>query len=233
MRAWAIAWAVADGRRLAAAIADVPTADVEVACRLVLERTGERVTKWLLANADRARPAADVAGELGAAIARVRDRLPEWIAGAEAEAFHGLRSELEMAGLAPAFARDLATADWLTGALDVVTVARGVGVDPEAAAARYYGLGEHVDFAWIWARLAESGDTDRWQRRAVEGLVEDLLRARRQLTRLALERGDAALPARALATLAELLRDLRAAPRVGFPALAVLAREIRRLAELA
>jgi glutamate dehydrogenase len=233
MRAWTIAWAVADGRRLAAAITDVATADVEVACRLVLERTGERVTKWLLANADRGRPAADVAAELGAAIACVRERLPDWIAGAEAEAFHALRSELEMAGLAPAFARDLATADWLTGALDVVKVAGDVGVDPEAAAARYYGLGQHVDFAWIWAQLAAAEDADRWQRRAVEGLVEDILRARRQLTRLALERGESALPARALTTVADFVRDLRAAPRVGFPALAVLAREVRRLAELA
>jgi glutamate dehydrogenase len=160
----------------------------------------------------------------------VRSRLGEWIAGAEAESFQRLRSELEIAGLPAELARELATADWLTGALDVVTVAREMGVDPEQAAARYYGLGEQIDFAWLWARLAEAGETDRWQRRAVEGLVEDLLRARRRLTRLTLDPGHP-LPARPLAEVQELVRDLRAAPRVSLAALQVVVREIRRLAE--
>jgi NAD-specific glutamate dehydrogenase len=75
------------------------------------------------------------------------------------------------------------------------------------------------------------GEEDRWQRRAVEGLVEDLLRARRRLTRLALERGRDAVPTRPLAAVQDLLRDLRAAPRVGLAGLQVAVREIRRLAE--
>src|SRR5439155_521417 len=145
---------------------------LETTCRLVLERTAERVTKWMLANTDPARPAAEVAAELGEAIGRVRGRLPEWIAGAEAESFAKLRSELEIAGLPAALARDLATADWLVGALDVVTVARAAGVDPEAAAARYYGLGQQLHFAWLWARLAEAGEDDRWQEPAVDGQIE-------------------------------------------------------------
>src|SRR5207247_1040913 len=88
------------------------------------------VVATALANTDPARPAAELAAELGDATARVRGRLPEWIAGAEAEAFARLRSELEIAGLPVALAHDLATADWLVGALDVITVARAAGVDP-------------------------------------------------------------------------------------------------------
>jgi glutamate dehydrogenase len=204
---------------------------VETTCRLVLERTIERVTKWILASTDPGRPAVALAAELTASSARVRERLPDWIAGAEAESFSRLRSELEIAGLPASLARDLATADWLTGALDVARVAREAGVDPEAAAAQYYGLGQDVDFAWLWARLAEVAEEDRWQRRAVEGLVEDLLRARRQLTRLALARGRGAIPARGLAAVQDLLRDLRAAPRVALAGLQVVVRELRRLAE--
>ncbi|HYR96895.1 MAG TPA: NAD-glutamate dehydrogenase domain-containing protein, partial [Candidatus Binatus sp.] len=232
VRACVVAWEVAGGARLAAAIASGGyAADAETTCRLVLERTIERVTKWILANTDAARPSAALAAELGAASGRVRERLPKWIAGAEAESFHKLRSELEMAGLPASLARDLATAEWLTGALDVALVAQEAGVDPEAAAARYYGLGQDVDFAWLWARLAEVGEEDRWQRRAAEGLVEDLLRARRRLTRLALERGRDAIPARPLAAVQDLVRDLRAAPRVGLAGLEVVVRELRRLAE--
>src|SRR5207247_1261088 len=67
-RAWTIAWAVAGGATLARAIADGGFAlEVETTCRLVLERTAERVTKWMLANTDPARPAAEVAAEPSAA----------------------------------------------------------------------------------------------------------------------------------------------------------------------
>jgi len=46
-----------------------------------------------------------------------------------------------------------------------------------------------------------------------------------------LERGPGALPERSVATVQELLRDLRAAPRVGVAGLTVVVRELRRLAE--
>jgi len=230
VRAWAIAWSIVDGARLVAGLEGAQlAAETDTTCRLVVERTTERVTKWLLANTDAARAAADVAAELGAAIGRVRDRLPEWIAGAEAETFHKLRSELEIAGLPAPLARDLATAEWLVGALDVVTVAREATVDPDVAAARYYGLGQELDFAWLWARLAEAGEGDRWHQRAVEGLIEDLLRARRRLA-LASVAGCVPSP-RSLTGVQALLRDLRAAPRVGLAALEVVVRELRRLAD--
>src|SRR5206468_3371674 len=114
-------------------------------------------------------------------IERVGAQLSGWIVGAEAQAFHRLVADLELAGLPARLARSCATAEWLTGALDVATVAGALGVAPETAAARYYGLGLHIDFAWLWARLAEAGEEDRWQRRAVEGMVADVLRARRRL----------------------------------------------------
>ena len=113
----------------------------------------------------------------------------------------------------------------------MVTVARQAGTDPEAAGAAYYALGQHVDFGWMFARLAEAGDDDRWQRRAAEGLIEDLLRARRRLTRRRLDDPTGALPERALGAVQALIRDLRAAPRVSLAALQVVVGEIRQLAE--
>ena len=81
--------------------------------------------------------------------------------------------------------------------------------------------------AWLWARLAEAGEDDRWQERAVEGLIEDVLRARRRLARLALE----GAAARSLGKVQDLIRDLRAAPRTSLAALQVVVRELRRAAE--
>ena len=234
VRAWAIAWALADGPTLERAVAEkAPGIEVEHACRLVLEGTLERATKWILVNTDAGRSAAEVVADLAPALARVRRRLSEWIAGAEAETYQRLVSELEMGGLPASLAGDLAAAGWLTGALDVVLVAREAGVEPEEAAACYYGLEQQVDFAWLWARLAEAGEEDRWQRRAAEGLVEDLLRARRRLAAVALWGPGQGLPGRPLAEVQGLVRDLRAGPRTSLAALAVVVHEIRRLADAA
>ena len=227
-----IAWEVAAAGKLVAAIVrGASSAEAETTCQLALERVVEAVTKWVLGNTDPARPAAEVAKALARDVGRVRPRLPEWLAGAEMEAFHKLLSELEMSGMPAPLARHLATAEWLPGALDVVTVARAHGIEPEAAAASYYALGRHVDFAWLFARLGAMDLEDVWARRAAAGLVDDVLRARRRLAAAALA-GHGAPPARPLAAVQALTNDLRAAPRVGLAALQVVVRELGRLADV-
>ena len=231
LRAWAIAWALLGGAELARAItASVRGAEVETNVFLLLERATERLTKWVVANTDPTRPAAAVAAELGEAVGRVRPRLAAWVAGAEAESFQRLVSELEIAGIPGNLARDLTTAEWLTGALDVVTAARNFGVELEAAGQQYYALEQHLDFAWLEGRLAEVSAEDRWHRRAVEGLGADLRAARRRLTGWCL-RAAGTLPERPLRTVQGAIRDLRTAPRTTLAALQVVVREIRRLAE--
>ena len=145
----------------------------------------------------------------------------------EAEAFRRRAAALEIAGLPAALARELTLAEWLPSALDVVTVARELDLPVAAAAARYYALGGALDFAWLLERLGEVADEDHWQRRSVEGLAADVREARRRLTRSTPE----ALPARGVEMVRGLVRDLRAAPRVSLAALAVVVRELRRLAE--
>jgi glutamate dehydrogenase len=229
--AWAVAWTLVDGGRVAPELETGSHGqEAEYNARLVLERTVERATKWLLVNADASRPAAQVVADLAAPSREARERLTAWLGGAEAEAFQKLLSELEIAGLPSGVARELASADWIVGALDVVRVAREAGVGLEAAGQTYALLAQHVDFAWLWARLVEVGEEDRWHRRAVEGLIADLLDARRRLTRVALVRVEA-VPELRLAVVNDLIRDLRAAPRVTLAALQVVVREIRRLAE--
>jgi glutamate dehydrogenase len=231
LRAWTIAWTLLGGAELTRGItASVQGGELETRVFLLLERAAERLTKWVLANADTTRSAAAVAAELGDAIGRVRPRLATWVAGAEAEAFQKLVSELEIAGLPASLARDLTDAEWLTGALDVVTAARDFGVDLEATGKQYYALEEHLGFAWLEDRLAEVSAEDRWHRRAVEGLAADLRAARRRLTGWCL-RATGTLPERPLRTVQDAIRDLRTAPRTTLAALQVVVREIRRLAE--
>ncbi len=230
VRAWGIAWSLIGAAELVAAGRGVGgSAEAQTVCALALERPAERVTKWLLANGDPARPAVELLADLAPGLGRVRDRLPEWLVGAEAQAFAKQVADLEMSGLPSPLARAVAAAGWLAGALDVVTVARQQGNDLEATAARYYGLGRQLDFAWLWGRLGEAGEDDRWQQRAVEGLVTDVLRARRRLAHLTPE----ALPVHALEAIEALVRDVRALPRPSLAALHVVVHELRLLAETA
>jgi glutamate dehydrogenase len=232
-RAATIAWEVAGAGKLVAAIMrGASSVEAEITCQLALERVIELATKWILGNTDPSRPAGEIAEALARDVGRLRPRLPDWLVGAEAEAFHKLLSELEMTGMPAPLARHLATAEWLPGVLDVVSVARAQGVDPETAAAPYYALGQHIDFAWLFARLGSEDVEDVWARRAAAGLVDDVLHARRRLTAAVLA-GRAELPARPLAALQALSNDLRAAQRAGLAALQVVVRELGRLADAA
>jgi NAD-specific glutamate dehydrogenase len=109
--------------------------------------------------------------------------------------------------------------------LDVATLARATGLELERAAARYYGLAQDVDFAWLDAQLAAATDPDPWAQRALEGVAADLRVARRRLARRERRGPDE------LAALRRLVEELKAAGRPPLAALVVVARELRALSE--
>src|SRR5262249_53585575 len=78
VRAWTTPGALTDGpRRGREIVSGGSPADTDTLCALALERTCERVTVWLVAHTDATRSAAAIAEELGAAVGRIRSRLPE------------------------------------------------------------------------------------------------------------------------------------------------------------
>src|SRR6185295_20413693 len=77
----------------------------------------------------------------------------------------------------------------LREALDVVQVALAAAVAPAVAADAYWRAGELLDFAWLCQALEAAAGDDRWERRATEGLVADVDRQRRAVTRSLLRAG--------------------------------------------
>jgi glutamate dehydrogenase len=224
-RAAVIAWRLARGAAAAAAVrsAHLGVAD-DVTAALVLEDVLARTTRWVLARTDATRPIGAVVAELDAAVAPARDRLPAWLVGTEAETLHRRRAELEVAGIVPPAAADLAAGEWLPSLLDVATLAREQRDDLEAIARRYYGLAADVDFGWLDAQLAASNERDPWAQRALEGVAEDVRGARRRLARI----GDAERAAR-VASARRTVEEIKAGGRPSLPALVVVAREMRRV----
>jgi len=186
------------------------------------------VTRWVLGHADATRPASAVADALVAAIAPGRAALGRWLRGPEATARGAHRDALVAAGVPAAVADPLADAEWTASLLDVAEAAERGRLAPAEAGRRYFALAERIDFPWLLARCAEARSDARWDRQAVDGLVEDVLDARRRLVAVPTD----TLPAKSLAVVDDVLRDLRMAPRVPLAALLVLVRELRRLADV-
>jgi glutamate dehydrogenase len=226
-RAFTIAWRLARGAGVAAAIraARMPSTD-EVAAALVLEDVLLRTTRWVLASGAATRAIGEVVAELDVAIEPARDRLPAWLVGTEAETLHRRRAGLEVAGMATSAAADLATGEWLASLLDVAMLAHDDRVELETVARRYYGLAAEIDFGWLDAQLAATLELDPWGQRALEGVADDLRAARRRLARA----DDAERCSASIAAVRRLLDDLKTGGRPSLPALVVVAREIRRLA---
>jgi NAD-specific glutamate dehydrogenase len=174
---------------------------------------------------DATRGIGEVVAELEAALAPARDRLPAWLVGTEAETLNRRRAELEVAGVAPEAAADLAAGEWLPSLLDVATLARSERAELEAVARRYYGLAAEIDFAWIDAQLAATLELDPWGQRALDGVADDVRAARRRLAR----GDDTSRRSASVAAVRGLLDEAKAGGRPSLAALVVVAREIRRL----
>ena len=105
----------------------------------------------------------------------------------------------------------------------------------------YYRLGEVVDLDWVQRGLRELPAEDRWERRALEGLNEGLMYARRQLVYNILQYSTAGGAVDAclreylaghqgqLTALAALVSDIKSAPRTSLAAVLVVMRELGRL----
>jgi len=245
VRAWVIAFEVAEGRDLVdrlwedgeSRVALMGEAAIQVQGRLV--RALEGLATWVLGNVTSHRAVCDVARELVARLSDVPEQLPGCLSASEAEVFHRVTTELEMAGLATDLARRLALLGWLDGALDVAAIAAETQAAWKDVAHLFYGLSHWLDFPWLFARITDTDDEDVWQHRRARGLAEDLARARCRLVRRLCKTGatraslDALGLERARAEkVAWLIADLKGSHRVGSAALQVVVREIGRLCDV-
>ena len=204
-------------------------------------RALEGLATWVLGNVTSHRAVCDVARELGARLSDVPEQLPGCLSASEAEVFHRVTTELEMAGLATDLARRLALLGWLDGALDVAAIAAETQAAWKDVAHLFYGLSDWLDFPWLLARITDTDDEDEdvWQHRRARGLAEDLARARCRLVRRFCKMGATRVSLDALGVeraraekVAWLIADLKGSHRVGPAALQVVVRELRRLCDV-
>jgi glutamate dehydrogenase len=233
--AWCVVIGIADADRIFDAIAEssLPAeavydlcirweAAAESATRFVvslgpIESLGERIERWK-------RPALELA-DLEAGVM-------------SAETLEEVR-RLEQLGLAAGVARSLVAFSSLRTTLEIARIAEERGHDLTDTALAYRRVGALVDFSAIERAIDTVTGDDRWEKRAAEGLREDVSAARRRMTLEVLGRSDGDVGERltgfaganqtSLARVRALAEDLRSGRKPSLAALVVVVRELRRL----
>ncbi|MFW6206321.1 MAG: NAD-glutamate dehydrogenase domain-containing protein, partial [Gemmatimonadota bacterium] len=243
--AWVVAARLAGHRRLVGDLeeraGDFP---IEVAYRwlLGLSRLLARSSRWVLANVEAGRPAGEVVRENREGLASLRESFPALVRGDDREIFEDRVSELRRVGADEGFARELITLRFLDQLLEILRVARGADADPEDAARAFYRASELLNLSWLRRNIFEVAESDRWEQRTAQALVEDLTKAQRAIAQRLVAtaaidgRSGAPGPAeildgtRKLSRFRSLVDEIQGDGEVTLAGLSVLVREISALA---
>jgi len=249
VRAWSAALAITDAaavRRELAAAAERLTAEAEQQARLALADGLERAALWLVQSQTPDRPLADAVKRFREPVAALLATWPVQAAPAPAGAPAATGALPAPSGppLEAPLAERLARLGHAAEVLEVVHIAHAADVPPPLAAQAYIRAGELLDLDWIRRVLPSTlAGEDRWEPRALAGILEVLLDMRRRLTLgvLAHRRGTVPIDDCLQAFVASrrddldmvngLISDLKAATQPTLPALLVLIREVGRLAQ--
>jgi glutamate dehydrogenase len=245
VRAWALAVAISGAADVWTQIdaADPPLpVEPEARCWFALQDAIERAAKWMIEMQPAEAAAAQVNDALAGPTKELLQTLPQVLPpGARAD-FASAVDTLAAEGAPRLLAERIVQLGRLAELFEVAHIAGEVDVNRGAVAEVYYGVGDIVDLDWVRRGLAGLPAEDRWERRAIEGLHQGLVYARRQLTRDVLLGGETGYPVKqcldtyvgrhqtALAELRALIDDIKSARRTTLAALLVVMRALGRLA---
>jgi glutamate dehydrogenase len=245
VRAWALAVGVSAAADLWAEIgaADPPLpVAAEVRCWFALQDAIERAAKWMIEMQPAEVPATQISNALAASSRELLQMLPQILPPAARADFASAVDALAADGTPRSLAERIVPLGRLAELFEIGHIAGELDVARSAAAEAYYGVGDIVDLDWVRQGLVGLPTEDRWERRAIEGLSQGLVYARRQLTRDVLLCGEAGRPVKegldayvarhekALAELQTLISDIKSARRTTLAALLVVMRAVGRLA---
>jgi glutamate dehydrogenase len=241
-RAWAIAVSVGGASdifvQLGSADPPLPPA-AEARCWFTLEAALEAATKWIVETQPADESATDLSRLLAAPTQELLAALPSTAPPTVQAALTAATEAMATLGTPRQLAQRIAALDRLAELFEIVYVAADTGVPRPTAAEMYHRVGEVVDLDWVRQTLRMLSAEDRWERRAIEGLSEGLVYARRRLAQNIVGGNvrdvNASLQAyiaaeqEQLSRLSALINDIKSARRPTLAALVVVMRELGRL----
>jgi NAD-specific glutamate dehydrogenase len=149
-------------------------------------------------------------------------------------------TRLERLGIEPGIARSLHALERLRGELEIIRVAEDRRLPLGDAAFLYRKTGEILDFGVLDQWFATVPGDDRWEKRAAEGLREDLSAARRRMAARIFGRTEREIGERfrvfaaghdaEIGRLRGLIEDLASRRQISIAAMVVVVRELWKLA---
>jgi len=212
-------------------------------CATVLADAFERAVKWVVETQPTDYAVDDWVEGFALPVETLQYGVNELLSDDDRRRERAVLDTLLGAGTPPSLAQSLMALRRTADLLEIDQIAHELDAEIELAAEVYYRAGDLVDFEWLREVLhdaaARAADT-RWERRALEGLAEALVQARRQLTRSLLSsdldghdiarRVAAYLEPRTaqLDTVRRLIDDIKSARQPTLAALVVIMREVSR-----
>ena len=226
---------------------DIESLDNRISCKLQTEmlietrRLLDRATLWLLRHTHTSVDIAVAVKRYTSHYRPIIERLPRLLRDGERAAFKHRERQLIKAGIPKELAAQIAGLDVLVTTFDLTEIAIRTGTNILRAAEIYFTLSTSLDLYWLKEQIHALPRRDLWQRKARNGLLEELRGALRILSQEVLEsttqikgterRVDAWLQQNkaGVAHWQNLLAEIRASGKTELAMLGVAMREIRVL----
>ncbi len=207
---------------------------------LALERILARTVRWAVENLPAGAEVGEAIETFKAPVAELFEILPSVVLGSQRQSFEEMLEELEGGGVPADTAQKIAAVQFLGELMEVTRISKEVDIAVADVGRAYFALTDEVDFALLFELLSMAAGEDVWEQRAVQGLMQDLGEARRNLTLALLaheprdtsteellarfrERNDERLGA-----MREVLEELLTSDNINVAALTVATREVVR-----
>jgi glutamate dehydrogenase len=244
VKAWVTAMIITEGEEVLQEIESIrvrlPPA-AELACWFAFERALERSVKWMLETQPLATPIAALTARFGESGQYLMSIWTELLTEELRDRYEQEVAALERLGTPRPFVEWVCRIAAFAEALEINVISQELHLPVETVAHAYLHASALVDVDWLRRSLTDLVADDRWERRAIEGLLEGLVYARRQLARSILAcqkdgstveqclRDYATVHAEQIRKLSDLIGDLKAVKRPSLAAALVVMRELGRL----
>ena len=157
-------------------------AEQEYRWLLALEGVLDRTVRWAVENLPEEAEVGGVISRFKGPIAELCADLPSIIHGSQRATFEETFEELKGGGVTTEEAEKIAALQFLEDLMAVTRVAGDIGRPVADVGRVYFCLADEIDFALLQELLKMAPGEDEWEQRAAQGLMQDLVQARRNLT---------------------------------------------------
>jgi glutamate dehydrogenase len=149
--------------------------------QMSMTRAVENAVNWMLLTDVDLSSLSDFITTYRSLLGNLLHNLREILPAGEKQRFESLQQQALAHGFSEDMADTIASFEWVPSGMAVIETGRRANMPAEAAARRYYELGERFSLSWLRTQLGSLDIQDKWERIATVGLTVELRRIQLQL----------------------------------------------------